>query len=387
MTDLTDVLKYLRHGLSLASDYKSQNSLEKPSSSSSSSRLLFARSYLDGCLTRCNERKPHEPRVVSFTESWQLNLSSNTTGSVTPPTLGIVHLKKQNITSSSKLQRSHSDITAIRQQVGQRGVGWLEFDHAWGISTDPATGNIYVADQFNHRIQVLTPDLKFVSSFGSRGSGPTEFNNPISVCVSPDSTFLVVTDNGNHRLAVYTLQGELLGLITSHPQGELQLRNPINVAIAAETGEIFVADTRAERIQVVHRDGQFVRAFGQRGSGLAEVGAAEAIAITQAQEVCVLARGGANVQIFDLAGNYLRSLDISPVSGRTSMICGAHDTLWISDSDASQILVYASTGNQLAQIGADGTLHGAFSHQMGIAFGLDGAFYVSDYGNNRIVVL
>ena len=45
-----------------------------------------------------------------------------------------------------------------------------------GIAISPITGQVYIADSGNHRIQVLNPDLTFSHSFGKKGSANGQFN-------------------------------------------------------------------------------------------------------------------------------------------------------------------------------------------------------------------
>eukprot|EP00002_Diphylleia_rotans_P013531 TRINITY_DN2642_c1_g1_i1.p1 TRINITY_DN2642_c1_g1~~TRINITY_DN2642_c1_g1_i1.p1 ORF type:complete len:206 (-),score=31.22 TRINITY_DN2642_c1_g1_i1:255-872(-) len=204
--------------------------------------------------------------------------------------------------------------------------------------------------------------------------------------MSPDGNFLAVTDNGNHRLQLFTPEGQFLLTIGSDGHAEGQFKNPINVAISAENGHLYVADTKSERVQEFTKEGKFIRSIGHRGCGDGEVGAAEAVTVTSSGELCVLARGGSKIDIFDLNGSHVRTLKIDRIRGRTSMIAGANQTLWISDSDNHQIIVYSTSGEKLRTFGSTGNGDGQFTSQMGIAFGKDGNFYVCDYGNNRIQV-
>ena len=59
--------------------------------------------------------------------------------------------------------------------VGERGSGPLQFSTPEGIAISPITGQVYIADRYNHRIQVLNPDLTFSHSFGREGSANGQF--------------------------------------------------------------------------------------------------------------------------------------------------------------------------------------------------------------------
>jgi sugar lactone lactonase YvrE len=65
------------------------------------------------------------------------------------------------------------------------------------------SGNIFVTDGLNNRVQEFKPDGSFLRQFGSEGALNSQFNEPRSVAVAPGNV-LVVADRGNHRVAQWT---------------------------------------------------------------------------------------------------------------------------------------------------------------------------------------
>ena len=87
---------------------------------------------------------------------------------------------------------------------GPLELGDGEFERPGGIAVD-GEGNVYVADTFNHRIQVFRPDGTFVGKWGQRGGGNGEFQFPRGIAV--DSTGKVyVTDTDLGRVHVFQVQ-------------------------------------------------------------------------------------------------------------------------------------------------------------------------------------
>ena len=51
-----------------------------------------------------------------------------------------------------------------------------------GIAVD-SSGNVYVADSDNNRIQKFDSNGNFITKWGSNGSGDGQFNGPIGIAV------------------------------------------------------------------------------------------------------------------------------------------------------------------------------------------------------------
>lgn len=77
--------------------------------------------------------------------------------------------------------------------------------------TTCAEGLVYVADSYNHRIQVFTPRGRLVALFGAGGEGPGELDRPTDIVVARDRLFIV--DFGNHRVNAYVWTQDARGVI------------------------------------------------------------------------------------------------------------------------------------------------------------------------------
>lgn len=76
-----------------------------------------------------------------------------------------------------------------------------EFNQPRGIALDQ-TGNIYVADKNNHRIQIFDQNGGFLDSFGNFGSNNGQFNNPRGIALDLTGNIYVV-DTDNNRIQVF----------------------------------------------------------------------------------------------------------------------------------------------------------------------------------------
>jgi len=69
-----------------------------------------------------------------------------------------------------------------------------------------ASGNIYVLDSGNHRIQKFDPAGKFLATYGNKGQGPGEFQFPLSLDIDPEGK-MFIPDMGNQRIQILKPNG------------------------------------------------------------------------------------------------------------------------------------------------------------------------------------
>ncbi|WP_414583270.1 scytonemin biosynthesis PEP-CTERM protein ScyF [Scytonema sp. PCC 10023] len=92
---------------------------------------------------------------------------------------------------------------------GTRGTAPGEFQGVAGIRISPVSGNIFVADQYNNRVQVLDPNGNPLLAFGSAGSGPGQLLQPIGIEVDEEEN-VYVADSINSRVQVFDKNGNFL---------------------------------------------------------------------------------------------------------------------------------------------------------------------------------
>ena len=151
--------------------------------------------------------------------------------------------------------------------VGKQGSK-TEFNGPCCITISPITRHIYIVDYYNHRIQVLNPDLTFSHTFGAKGSADGQFNCPVDVAI--DRRGLVyVTDTYNHRIQKLTPDGQFLSQFGTKGSGPGQLICPSGIIIDDEN-LMYITEWGNHRISIFTTDGKFVRSFGERGSSVGQ---------------------------------------------------------------------------------------------------------------------
>lgn len=71
------------------------------------------------------------------------------------------------------------------------------------------SGNIYILDSGNLRIQAFGPDGRYIRTIGRKGQGPGEFASPNSIDIDGDGR-LHVLDDRQKRIHVFTTSGEVV---------------------------------------------------------------------------------------------------------------------------------------------------------------------------------
>ncbi|MEE8639834.1 MAG: hypothetical protein V3T41_05430, partial [bacterium] len=86
---------------------------------------------------------------------------------------------------------------------GSKGTGDGQFRGPLGVALAPRSGDVYVVDIFNHRVQYFTATGSFLGKIGRRGWGNGEFVSPSYCGFLPDGRRLYVTDTSNYRVQYF----------------------------------------------------------------------------------------------------------------------------------------------------------------------------------------
>ncbi|MBN1361801.1 MAG: CehA/McbA family metallohydrolase [Sedimentisphaerales bacterium] len=128
--------------------------------------------------------------------------------------------------------------------VGEPGVKGSDndhFDYPGDVAVDQA-GTVYVADTYNHRVQVFDAGGAYSATLGSYGNGVGEFNAPNGLAIGPDG-LLYVADTGNHRVQVFDRSLTYLYNLYVNGYGDTHyFDRPQDVAVDTR-GWVYVVDT------------------------------------------------------------------------------------------------------------------------------------------------
>lgn len=146
------------------------------------------------------------------------------------------------------------------KSIGTYGADRKEFvlpnDVALGQNKDQKQ-LIFVADTYNHRVQVLNLNGLFVAKFGTEGTGHGSFKFPQGVTTSTDG-LVFISDTGNKRIQVFSPNWKFLHIFDELMPEKLPISKPIritasedNYILIADLSGVVIANSRGELIKVV----------------------------------------------------------------------------------------------------------------------------------------
>ncbi|MBK9926951.1 MAG: TIGR03663 family protein [Anaerolineales bacterium] len=150
-----------------------------------------------------------------------------------------------------------------------------------GIAVN-SSGHVLVADTGNKRIVVFDSDGNYITEFGTAGFDPGQFDEPVGVAVGPSGT-VYVADTWNQRIQAFTPSEDGTAYFPSR-QWDVNawfgqsLDNKPFIAVDANE-HVFINDPEGYRIIEFTSDGQFVRTWGDFGSGPEEIGLASGVTV------------------------------------------------------------------------------------------------------------
>jgi len=304
-------------------------------------------------------------------------------------------------------------------EIGVSGGGGGQFKTPGGVVVD-SSGNVYVADTLNHRIQKFDSSGTFVSTWGwgvdtgagglevctaatvpcqagTSGTGNGQFNQPWNVGVGPSGD-VYVGDMENDRVQVFDSSGNYLRQWGSYGSGDGNFHNPGSVAVDA-TGSVYVADTWNDRVQKFDSTGNFLTKWGSTGTGDGQFnGGVGTMSVDASGNLYVADWNNHRVQKFDGSGTFLTKWGTSGSGdGQFNQPRGtavdASGNVYVTDMFNRRIqkFGFGSDPNELVFLGKWGTsgaggaaIQGEFATPNGMAVDASGNVYVADKGNDRV---
>ena len=231
--------------------------------------------------------------------------------------LGNIYISEEGSARIRKITPLGEVSTFAGNLIGNAdGIGMsAQFMNPSGIAIDKQ-GNLYVADQFNHRIRKITPAGIVTTLAGSTqgfadGSGTgAQFYRPTGVVADAQGN-IFVADLFNHKIrkitpsgSVTTVAGSTYGFADGNA-ASAKFAFPGGLALDKE-GNLYVADSENHRIRKITPAG-IVTTFAGTGTNGTNDGIADVSHFSSPREIDVDAAG--NVYVVDAGSHRIRRIN------------------------------------------------------------------------------
>ena len=268
-------------------------------------------------------------------------------------------------------------------QWGATGSGEGQFNFPNRVAVD-ASGNVYVSDFLNNRIQKFTDTGAYVTQWNTTGASGFL---PFGVATDASNNVYVVDYGGDHILK-FTDTGTFLTQWGTYGDGDGQFIFPNGVATDA-AGNVFVVDFVNNRVEKFTSNGSYLTQWGSSGVGSGQFDRPYAIATDPAGNVYVADYFNDRIQKFDGSGKYLTQWGSNggangqfyhPIDVATD----AAGNIYVAENGNNRIQKFTNAGVYLTQWGSFGSGNGEFYSPFGLTVDSSGNIYVVDTGNDRI---
>ena len=169
--------------------------------------------------------------------------------------------------------------------------------------------------------------------------------------------------------------------------GPGQLKNPFGMAVD-KTGNIVVADFGNQRVQVFNAAGDLVRTVGE-----GQLQGPHGVAVDAVGNLVVVDSKNHRVQVFNAAGDVVRTVGRGEGSGEgqlktpTGVVVDKTGNIVVADYGNHRVQVFNAAGDVVRTVGrGEGSGEGQLKNPVGVAVDAAGNIVVVDYGNHRVQV-
>jgi streptogramin lyase len=242
---------------------------------------------------------------------------------------------------------------------GKAGSGDGEFGGPAGLDVD-STGNVYVTDPGNQRVQMFDAQGTFLTRWGTPGSGPGEFNMHSNADVGADGAGNVyIVDFNNFRVQKFNVAGSS-PIVTFERQWAAGMDAGPPTVVATGSGNNVYVVAGGKKVQ--RFDGSTGTMLGEWGhqGGSGVFANVSGIATDASGNVYTLEQSTPRVQKFDPSGNFLGQFDVpGGVAGSSPIDVDPNSgTIYVVDADNATIKRLSPDGALIDTFDCPGGLQG-----------------------------
>ena len=268
---------------------------------------------------------------------------------------------------------------------GERGNGPGQFNAPSDLAVD-LSGNLYVADTGNDRVQKLDGNGKYITEVGRFGWEDGQFNRPTGVAAG-QGLEIYVADSRNSRIQIFNLHLRLLAVVGGRDVDSPVALGTLGGIALSEAGELYVSDIDADQLVQMDTYSRIDRSFGGFGYGAGSLRRPLGLAVDEDGQTYVCDSQNDRVVIFDRFGNFKDILGEDTLREPAGVCLGPRGTLVVADTGHHRVLAFdLKTGEVVGHMGGPDSGRGPMMFQapQAVAMGAGDMLYVLDSGNGRI---
>ncbi|KAI6649395.1 PKD domain-containing protein [Oopsacas minuta] len=239
-----------------------------------------------------------------------------------------------------------------------------ELNDARSVAVHYLTGNIYIADENNNRVQIFTGKGDYLFMFSEN------MNNPRGICISQNNVF--VTQHSGNCINKYDIGGKLIKNVGSRGKGKIQFNEPYGIDVSDRNSNIYVYDSNNKRVKILTEELNFHSILGE---GLLSYPLD--VKVTR-DRVIVIDDSDPCMFVFNSDHVLTNRMITKGVGKQTNFpICFDIDreyNIIMSDYYNHCVCIFNQKGEQIHKFGKEGQGIGEFYHPYGIA--LDNAGHI-----------
>ena len=267
---------------------------------------------------------------------------------------------------------AHSSEPAFVTAWGSFGSGPGQFNTPVAVAVS-RTGDVYVVDENNHRVQRFTNDGVYLGQWGGLGTADGQFNNPLSIAVD-DAGVVYVVDHGNERIQKFSPDGTFLGKWGTSGSGPGQFS--LVWSVVEHAGVIYVNDQVNKTLERFTPDGVFLGEWSNFDF--------DGLAIDANGFVYAVLPASTQLTVFDPSGTVVAHWAGAPGALDPVRVAADNRGHVFVDYDSQRIGAFTNAGQFLFQWGQAGSGPGQFRDPIGIGVDSNNNIFVCDTNNQRI---
>lgn len=250
------------------------------------------------------------------------------------------------------------------------------------LATDPE-GRLFIADAKGGAVEVR-------DRFGRLKARWVGLRQPVAVGSDGEGR-VFVAEAGTGAVRIFDLSG--MAPVQHLGRGEGEFALPTAIAVATGEKLVFVADSGDHTVKVYTPTGAWLKTIGGPGTAAGQFYFPAGLAVSSRGELLVVDQGNARVQVFDLAGNFLRCFGRAGGMGTSRLLVRATgvttdgmDRTFVVDTFQDQLRVFDPQGPALGTLGTLGEAAGEFFTPVGTALDPFNRLFVASPNTGKVEV-